>query len=86
MGRSSPYVVLSEDLALLLEIATIEAALDDPEHYDLTGYPDNLSIKNATLAIYPQSSKIVINKNNTKILGINDKIAQTPPQNKKALM
>ncbi len=30
---------------ILYEIAFIESALDDPEHYDLTGYPDNLSEK-----------------------------------------
>ena len=31
---------------ILFQIATIEAALDDPEHYDLTGYPDQLYEKN----------------------------------------
>lgn len=30
---------------LLYEIAYIESALDDPEHYDLTGYPEELSEK-----------------------------------------
>jgi len=28
---------------ILYEIAYIESAIDDPEHYDLTGYPDKLS-------------------------------------------
>jgi len=31
--------------AILHEIAYIEAALDDPEHYDLTGYPQELAGK-----------------------------------------
>ncbi len=30
---------------LLYELAYIESALDDPEHYDLLGYPDELSEK-----------------------------------------
>ena len=30
---------------ILHEIAYIEAALDDPEHYDLTDYPENLSVR-----------------------------------------
>ncbi len=30
---------------ILFETAFIESALDDPEHYDLTGYPEKLSIK-----------------------------------------
>lgn len=30
---------------LLYEIAYIESALDDPEHYDLTGYPEELESK-----------------------------------------
>ena len=30
---------------IIYEIAYIESALDDPEHYDLTGYPEELSVK-----------------------------------------
>ena len=30
---------------ILHEIAYIESALDDPEHFDLEGYPDSLSVK-----------------------------------------
>lgn len=30
---------------ILFETAFIESALDDPEHYDLTGYPEKLSVK-----------------------------------------
>ncbi len=34
---------------ILFETAFIEAALDDPEHYDLTGYPEKLSVKILTI-------------------------------------
>ena len=30
---------------ILYEIAFIESALDDPEHYDLTDYPEELRVK-----------------------------------------
>ena len=40
---SNKIHVLREDM--LHEMAYVEAALDDPEHYDLTGYSDNLLIK-----------------------------------------
>ena len=44
--RGSLYKKITEIREkILYEIAYIESALDDPEHYDLSGYPDELSVR-----------------------------------------
>ncbi len=42
---SMKKIILSCREKILYETAYIEAALDDPEHYDLTGYPEELKEK-----------------------------------------
>lgn len=43
-GQLSKEIRVLRD-KILNETAYIEAALDDPEHYDLTGYPEELTVK-----------------------------------------
>ena len=46
------------------ETAYIEAALDDPEHYDLEGYYDKLNIRGIDYTMYEEIEKTITNKKN----------------------
>ena len=67
-------------------LADITAGTEQPKPIisgtiDLPDRPiflNNLSIKKATLAIYPESSRIDKKKNNTMIIGKKDRIDPTP--------
>jgi len=71
---------------LLHEIAYIEAALDDPEHYDLTGYDDEL--KGKLSVIKAQTSELIDSFDNGRILkeGINVAIVGEPNVGKSTLL
>ncbi len=72
--------------SILREVAYIEAALDDPEHYDLDNYSDNiLSMVNDNLKLL---RKLVSSYSDGKIIkeGINTVIAGKPNVGKSSLM
>lgn len=71
---------------IIYEIAYIESALDDPEHYDLTGYGEKLdSIINP---IMNEIQKLLVTADNGKILkeGINTAIVGKPNAGKSSLL
>lgn len=72
--------------ALIYEIAFIESALDDPEHFDLNGYPDRLLSKIEDLKI--DISKIIDLSKNGKIRkdGIQTVIVGKPNAGKSSFM
>ena len=72
--------------ALLHEIAYIEAALDDPEHYDLTGYEAELRDK--LLKIKEDIDVLINTSDNGRILkeGINVAIVGEPNVGKSTLL
>ncbi|MBQ1871875.1 MAG: tRNA uridine-5-carboxymethylaminomethyl(34) synthesis GTPase MnmE [Lachnospiraceae bacterium] len=72
--------------ALLHEIAYIEAALDDPEHYDLTGYEGELRDK--LLKIKEDIDVLINTSDNGRILkeGINVAIVGEPNVGKSTLL
>lgn len=71
---------------ILYEIAFIESALDDPEHFDLTGYPDELrgKIQDITLRI----DKLISNAGSGKILkdGVSTVIVGKPNAGKSSFL
>lgn len=71
---------------LLTEIAYIEAALDDPEHYDLTGYPGKLKKKLDVLIM--RVKKLIESAENGKIMreGIRTVILGKPNAGKSSLL
>lgn len=71
---------------LLREIAYIEAALDDPEHYDLTGYDGEL--KDKLISIKAQTDELINSFDNGRILkeGINVAIVGEPNVGKSTLL
>lgn len=71
---------------ILYEIAYIEAAIDDPEHYDLSGYPEILSNK---ITVYISDiEKLIDSYRSGKILheGINTVILGKPNAGKSSIL
>jgi tRNA modification GTPase len=71
---------------ILQEIAYIEAALDDPEHYDLTGYPETLQQK--LKPMISETEKLIKSADNGKIMheGIKTVILGKPNAGKSSLL
>ena len=71
---------------MIYEIAYIESALDDPEHYDLTEYPDELRKK--ILLIQDDIAKLIDSFENGKVWseGINTVIVGKPNAGKSSLL
>lgn len=71
---------------ILYETAYIESALDDPEHYDLTGYPDELS--NKVNSMIESINDLIDSFNSGHILkeGINTLILGKPNAGKSSLL
>ncbi len=71
---------------ILHETAYIEAALDDPEHYDLTGYPDELEKKIG--AILDEINALIKSSDNGRIIkeGISTVILGRPNAGKSSLL
>jgi len=71
---------------ILYEIAYIESALDDPEHFDLSGYPEDLHFKVNELIFIIE--KLINNANNGKIRkdGISTVLVGKPNAGKSSFM
>ena len=71
---------------IIYEIAYIESALDDPEHYDLTGYEEKLDA--VINPIMNEIQKLLATADNGKILkeGINTAIIGKPNAGKSSLL
>lgn len=71
---------------ILYEIAYIEAAIDDPEHYDLTGYPDVLREK--VNVLITELNKLIDSYREGKILheGIDTVILGKPNAGKSSIL
>ena len=71
---------------MIYEIAYIESALDDPEHYDLTEYPEELRKK--ILLIQDDIAKLIDSFENGKVWseGINTVIVGKPNAGKSSLL
>ena len=71
---------------ILYEIAFIESALDDPEHFDLTGYPDELKVK--IQDIVTRIDKLISNAGSGKILkdGVSTVIVGKPNAGKSSFL
>lgn len=71
---------------LLYETAFIESALDDPEHFDLTGYPERLSEK--LVVILNELEKLLDSYNDGRLLseGIRTVILGKPNVGKSSLL
>ena len=71
---------------ILYEIAYIESALDDPEHFDLTGYPDDLKVK--IQDIITRIDKLISNAGSGKILkdGVSTVIVGKPNAGKSSFL
>ena len=71
---------------ILYEIAFIESALDDPEHFDLTGYPDELRGK--IQDIVTRIDKLISNAGSGKILkdGVSTVIVGKPNAGKSSFL
>lgn len=71
---------------LIYEIAYIESALDDPEHYDLTGYPDELLNKINDISVIIE--KLINESKDGKIRkdGINAVIVGKPNAGKSSFL
>ncbi|MCR5416479.1 MAG: tRNA uridine-5-carboxymethylaminomethyl(34) synthesis GTPase MnmE [Pseudobutyrivibrio sp.] len=71
---------------ILYETAFIESALDDPEHYDLTGYPEELKIK--VEGLIDTVNNLIESFNSGHILkeGINTLILGKPNAGKSSLL
>lgn len=71
---------------ILYEIAFIESALDDPEHFDLTGYPDDLKVKIQDIA--KRIDKLISNAGSGKILkdGVSTVIVGKPNAGKSSFL
>ena len=71
---------------MIYEIAYIESALDDPEHYDLTEYPEELRKK--VLFIQDDIAKLIDSFENGKVWseGINTVIVGKPNAGKSSLL
>lgn len=71
---------------IIYEIAYIESALDDPEHFDLTGYPDELDEK--IINIEDTLNKLIDNSKNGKIRkdGISSVIVGKPNAGKSSFL
>ncbi len=72
--------------AIIYEIAFIESALDDPEHYSLEDYPEKLGIKVDKLL--SDVDKMILSADNGKIIkeGINTVIVGKPNAGKSSLL
>lgn len=83
-GLSSEVRSLREEI--LNETAWIEAALDDPEHYDLTGYPEELRGK--LVSMTARMEKLVRNADSGIVMkeGIRTVILGRPNAGKSSLM
>lgn len=71
---------------IIYEIAFIESALDDPEHFDLTGYPESLDEK--IIDIEKTLDKLIENSKNGKIRkdGISSVIVGKPNAGKSSFL
>ncbi len=71
---------------IIYEIAYIESALDDPEHYDLNGYNDRLT--NVVKEVRNRVDKLIKSSNNGILLknGINTVIVGKPNAGKSSLL
>lgn len=68
------------------EIAFIESALDDPEHVDLTGYPENLNL--IVKDVLKDVNDLIASADNGKVMkeGINTVIVGKPNAGKSSLL
>jgi len=84
-GQLSDYIVTLRE-KLIYEIAYIESALDDPEHFDLTGYPEEL--KDKIKEIKEKISRLIATSINGILIkeGISTVILGKPNAGKSSLM
>lgn len=84
-GQLSDYIRILRE-KLIYEIAYIESALDDPEHFDLTGYPDEL--KEKVEEILDKIGRLIATSTNGILIkeGISTVILGKPNAGKSSLM
>jgi len=84
-GSVSKYIQQIRE-QILYEMGRIESALDDPEHYDLTGYSDELFDKTEQQIVSLQSLLDRFENGRMKSEGINTVIVGKPNAGKSSLM
>lgn len=84
-GSVSKYIQQIRE-QILYEMGRIESALDDPEHYDLTGYSDELFDKTEQQIVFLQRLLDRFENGRMKSEGINTVIVGKPNAGKSSLM
>ena len=84
-GSVSKYIQQTRE-QILYEMGRIESALDDPEHYDLTGYSDELFDKTEQQIVSLQRLLDRFENGRMKSEGINTVIVGKPNAGKSSLM
>ena len=84
-GSVSKYIQQIRE-QILYEMGRIESALDDPEHYDLTGYSDELFDKTEQQIVSLQRLLDRFENGRMKSEGINTVIVEKPNAGKSSLM